>query len=350
MTKPVNPPDVIFDPDDVSRRTVSSIERISQQQDLSLIAGISSIDAVLKPLMPNRMTGILGYTSNGKSTLANAIARHNARELITINANQAVTKPPRAVVTFTWEQTVEEQGLDDIAHIIKLPVGLLYTGNLTAEQWIVFKDGAMRRSLLPWWVIGHSSEDNKRRPRMNMDDVALVMGWLVDKMNINPTLVVLDYLQRINRDKELSQATMRESFIEIVDRAKDMTHSFHCHTILVSQAKREVNNGKWCLPQLEDSQETSNFEQTCDAILSTWLPKNTFPLTADGNDPLKVNGIDFDVDENLMIVGIIKQKKGICPVTIPLHVDWDTYTISAIQTTNLDIATGKMPHGRIGRR
>jgi replicative DNA helicase len=338
-TKPVNPPDVIFEPPEVSRRTVSSIERISKEEDLGLRTGIEAIDLVLKPLMPNRMTGILGYTSNGKSTLANAIARHNTYELSKLEESN------RAVVTFTWEQTVEEQGLDDISHIIKMPVGLLYSGHLNAEQWIAFRDGATQRSVLPWWVVGHSSEDNKRRPRMNMSDVALTMDWLVDKMGIKPTLVILDYLQRIGKEKDL----MRESFIEIVDRAKDMTHAFHCHTILVSQAKREVNNGKWCLPQLEDSQETSNFEQTCDSIMSTWLPKTTFPLTYPDGEPLSVNGTNYDVDNNLMIVGVIKQKKGDCPVTIPLHVDWDTLTISKITTINLDRASGKQPSGRMRR-
>jgi replicative DNA helicase len=343
MTKPVNPPDVIFDPDEVSRRTVASVERIATQKDLELRTGIELIDGTLKPLVPNRMTGILGYTSNGKSTLANTIARHNAHSLININALSPDDKS-KVVVTFTWEQTVEEQGLDDIAHIIQLPVGLLYSGHMNTDQWIAFKDGALRRSLLPWWIVGHSSEDDKRRPRMNMTDVAMVMAWMVDNMNIKPVLVILDYLQRIGKEKEL----MRESFIEIVDRAKDMTHAYHCHTILVSQAKREVNERKWGLPGLDDSQETSNFEQTCDNILSTWLPKNTFPLTADGGKPLPINGVNYEVDRNLMVVGIMKQKKGDCPVTIPLNVDWNTYTVSKIVLQNLN-TMANFPKGKVKR-
>jgi len=83
--------------------------------------------------------------------------------------------------------------------------------------------------------------------------------------------------------------------------------------VVSSQVKREIAERKWKQPQIHDAQETSNFEQTCDGVISLWMPGKTEKL---GNILLEA---DRDrntiyVTENLMLMQTLKQKKGKAPV------------------------------------
>lgn len=229
----------VFDPGMVSQATVNLLQDRKTHQSESIKTGIESLDAVLNPMRPGELIVVLGFTRNYKTGLKNFIARYHAMRLRDTGASN------QAVITSTWEQSIEEQGITDIAQLTTLDTGRMMRGELNDEEWSLLLLGAMRRGTLPWWLVGHSASVNERRPRLNMTEVYEVMEWIVDKQEIKPAIIILDYLQRIKREKG---ETMREQFISIVDKAKDLALAFHCPVILGSQAGRSVvsNQSRTC--------------------------------------------------------------------------------------------------------
>jgi replicative DNA helicase len=277
-------------------------------------------------MRPGELIVVLGFTRNYKSGLMNYIARYHATRLRDTGISN------QAVITITWEQSIEEQGITDIAQLTTLDTGRMMRGELNDEEWNLLLLGAMRRGTLPWWLVGHSASVNERRPRLNMSEVYEVLEWIVDKQEIKSAIVVLDYLQRIKREKG---ETMREQFISIVDKAKDLALAFHCPVILGSQAGRSVVSSQartWRLPHVDEGQETSNLEQSADKLLSVWMPKNDHPT----GTILEYASTQYRVTDNLLILGVLKQKFGPSPRIIQLEVHPETNDVYPVKTFDVN--------------
>lgn len=310
----------VFAPQVVSQRAVQVVEHRAAHPNEGIRTGIDRLDRELNPHRPGELRIVLGYTGNYKSGLMNYVARHNAK---VIRDNGQAER--RAVVTVTWEQSIEEQGIVDIAQLAVLDTTKMMRGELSETEWIALKRAATQRGKLPWWLIGHSSETNERRPRLSMSDLARCIEFMIDVQKIEPVLIVLDYLQRIRRDQG---DTMREQFMTIVDRAKDMALAYHAPVMLGTQAGRQVKERKWRLPQVEDGQETSNLEQSADSLVSVWMPKNDYPA----GTPIDYGDVSLTVSDNLLVLGVLKQKFGPSPRILPLHVKPEVNEIYAMET------------------
>lgn len=103
--------------------------------------------------------------------------------------------------------------------------------------------------------------------------------------------------------------------MEAVNKAKDLAISFGCPVVLGVQAGRQILDREYKLPRIDDGQESSNIEQSSDKVISLWYPIKT-EMPGD-----RIEGIPYEVSENLLICGLIKQKLGIAPVIIPLFVN-----------------------------
>lgn len=309
VSEPARPDEAVFAPQVVSTNAVRVIEDRHASRDAGILTGIESVDKHLLPMRPGELIAVVGYTSNYKSGLMNYIARYHARRLVEAEAEN------QAVITFTWEQSIEEQGIADIAQLTRIDVTKMMRGELEEPDWALLRKGAIERGTLPWWLVGHSSEAGRRRPRLSMSDAARLLEHIVDVQKVSPVLIVLDYLQRVRRE---GGESLREGYMEIVSRAKDMALAFHCPVILGSQAGRQVKerNAEWRLPQLDDGQETSNLEQSADKFLSVWMPKNDHAR----GQTFEYAGQWFTVSDNLLILGILKQKFGPAPRIMALHV------------------------------
>lgn len=297
----------VFDPQEVSKRTREVIEERTQDPDGGLRIGIPDIDKVLLPMRPGEVIGVLGYTSNFKSGFMNSVARFQAKRIAGNGTNEAV-------VSVLWEQSIEEQGAVDIAQLIHLDATKMMRGELNTTELKRMREGAEARGKIPWYLIGHSVQDTTRRLRMSMTDVSLAFQYITDELDIKPILITLDYLQRIRREKAES---MREGFMTIVDRTKDMSLALGAPVMLGCQAKRDVKRRKWCMPQQDDAQETSNFEQTCDKLISLWMPKNDRPQ----NKVSDRAGLKYKVTDNLLLLLIAKQRFGPAPRLFSCHVE-----------------------------
>jgi len=299
-------PKTVFNPQEASNLAIESInDRRNEKQGLKI--GLPTIDNYLIPMRKSQLIGVMGYTSHYKSGFMSFVANKAIGQLEDEND---------VIIYVSWEQSVEEQIILDIARTSFIDAGDIYRGKVSDLDFETLARSAVLRASKPLWIIGHSEAGEKRRPRLTMTDMANALVYLTEKEMRKPKLIVLDYLQRINRD-DASTGDMRGGFMEIVDRAKDMAIAFACPVILGTQAKRDVIDRKWKQPIISDAQETSNFEQSCDVIFSTWFPKNTEPI---GSTIGPGGNLEYEVTENLLLIQLLKQKQGQAPILFPMFV------------------------------
>ncbi|MDD1750450.1 MAG: DnaB-like helicase C-terminal domain-containing protein [Methanothrix sp.] len=298
----------IFSPSEIGEATLKLVMENVANPNNGLLTGISGLDGKgrMVPMRRGWLVTIMGYASHGKSSLANRIMRNNALGIQMLGLERT-----RAVVTCTWEQSIEEQGLYDAAQLTALSVEDMLTGQLKAGDIEKMKDACSQRATIPWWLIGHSSSKDERRPRLNLPQIKEALFILRDKHGVKPILVTLDYLQRIGQ--QCYRGEMRERFISTVDDAKDMALELGCPVMLVSTTGRQVHERDIGLPEMDDGRETSNIEDSSDIMLGTWLPKHKY---ADGK-LIVIGGKGIRVSTFLMLIRIVKQKFGKAPVTHP---------------------------------
>lgn len=297
----MNPENFTFDPSLVSTLTVDSIKAARQFPDC-LNTGIPQLDDHYVMLRPRRVTGILAYTSHGKTSVMNIMA---------CNFIQQIAED-EVIIYATWEDSVEDLSLSFLANTSRISMQSLFSGKLSENEWDGMMRAALKRAQTPLWLIGHSEQKESRRPRLTIKDVWAGIEYIVDKRKKKVRAIFLDYLQRINRDDQRGET--RVQYMSIMDTVKDMALGFNTTVIIGSQVGRDVKERKWKQPQDNDAQETSNFEQTCDGIISLWIPKKTEKI---GECLIEKKGIDGQavfVTENLLLIQTLKQKKAKAPV------------------------------------
>lgn len=296
-----NPENFVFDPSLVSTLTVGSIKAAQDNPD-TLATGIPQMDDHFIMMRPRRVNGILAYTSQGKTSLMNILARNFIPQ---IGENEII-------VYVTWEDSIEDLSLSFLANTSRIPVQSLFRGKLNTSEWDAMMRAATHRAQTPLWLIGHSEQKEARRPRLTMTDIWAAMEYIVDTRKKKVRAVFLDYLQRINRDDQRGETRMQ--YMAIMDKVKDLALGFDTCVVIGSQVGRDVKERKWKQPQDNDAQETSNFEQTCDGIISLWIPKKTEKLGDCLLEKQGVNGQAVFVTDNLMMIQTLKQKKAQAPV------------------------------------
>lgn len=316
--KPVSIQTIVFSPAEVAERTVTMVKRLQAPQGGGLQTGILDLDRDLIPLRGSQLITVLGYTSWYKSGLMNFI----------INYNLPKMAEGEVIVKFTWEQSVEEDTLSWLASDSSLSITQMARGKVSEPDWKILMTSYARRACTPLWIVGHStaSADNGTvRPRMTMDEVVqacqlVAHGATEDDHRIR--LIALDYLQRIppraqdGPDRRLQMAAA-------VDTAKDLAIYFDCPVLLGCQTGRQVLDRKFKLPRADDGQETSNIEQSSDAMLGVWYPIKSEKPGGKIATGLKERGKPAEVviSPNLLVMGLLKQKFGPAPSTYYLYVD-----------------------------
>lgn len=296
-----NAEQIVFDPSLVSTLTVGSIKAAREHPDY-LRTGIPQLDDHYVMHRPRRVNGILAYTSHGKTSIMNIMAREFIKQI----------GDDEVIVYCTWEDSVEDMTLSFLANASRIPVQSLFHGDLSISQWEDMMKAATQRAATPLWLIGHSEQKQARRPRLTMTDITAAMEYIQDKRKKKVRAIFLDYLQRINRDDKKGE--MRGQYMAIMDAVKDLALDFNTDVIIGSQVGRDVKERKWKQPQDNDAQETSNFEQTCDGMISLWIPKKTEKI---GDSLIEKQGVDGQavfVTESLMMIQTLKQKKAKAPV------------------------------------
>ena len=309
--------ELIFSPAESAALAVQALEELKSNQS-GVKTGIKPIDNVLLPMRPGELIVILGYTSWYKSGFMNWLLKAAVPQCC---SNEIVIKT-------TWEDSVEEETLKWISADAQIPISALVKGE---ADWNKVMSSYQKRIETPLWIIGHSNKQSamvgKSRPRMTMTDVLEAANFICDGVTddkVRPKLIVLDYLQRIRPDPSDGN-TKREQMMEAVNKSKDLAIQMGCPVVLGVQAGRQVLDRDYKLPRLEDGMETANIEQSSDKVISLWYPIKT----EEKGDMIKNDNIQ--VTENILIVGIMKQKMGIAPVSMPLWVNPELNYITGLK-------------------
>ena len=296
-----SPDTFVFDPSLISTLTVGSVRAARDLPD-ALKTGIPQLDDHYVMHRPRRVNGIIAHTSEGKTSVMNILARNFVTQ---ISENEII-------LFATWEDSIEDLSLAFLAQTSRVPLKSLFSGKLTLSEWDGMMKAATKRAETPLWLIGHREQKEARRPRLTVTDIWNGLEYIIDKRKKKVRAVFMDYLQRINTDD--TKGDIRERYMRTMDKVKDLSLAFDTDVIIGSQVSREVKQRKWKQPQITDAQETSNFEQTCDGMISLWIPKKDESI---GSGLIEKKGIDgqaVNVTKNLMLIQTLKQKKGEAPV------------------------------------
>jgi replicative DNA helicase len=301
MAKDIN--QTIYDPSLVSKLTVESIEN-EKKNPVYLDIGIKQFGNEFVMARKSKVIGILGDTSQGKTSLM----RHMAQEM----AKQIDAAKGEIGLFVTWEDNIEDFGMVDFANISLIPVRSLYNGEVNENQFSRLMNAAAKRAATPLWLAGHS-ETSLTRPMLTMTDIFSICENLIVKQGKKIRFIMLDYLQRINRE-DTGERDTRMQFVKIMDQVKNLALTYGACVFIGSQVRRDqVEKSKDRQPQTHWAMETSNFEHSCDGMLSVWMPYMSKDQWKVGDCLKEKTGIDdipIFVSKELISIEILKQKKG----------------------------------------
>lgn len=294
--------DIIYDPPLISTRSLAAVES-AKNQPTSLSLNMRGLEGYVMA-RKSKINGLLADTSQGKTSFMTALARNFTKQ---IDADAG-----EIGVFITWEDNIEDFGLADIANFSKIPLASLYAGDVKERQFNRLISAGAERAKSPLWLVGHS-EESGARARMTMTDVWAVMENLKAKQGRKVRFVMMDYLQRINRQDQRGEGETRMQFSGVMDSIKDMTLAYQPATFIGSQVTRsKVEAQKWRQPQIHWAMETANFEHTCDGAISLWMPVKTkehYKLGDCLQEKQNVNDKAIYVTKELIFAEILKQKK-----------------------------------------
>jgi len=260
------------------------------------------------------------HKSNYKTGFMTAWARRLAANIVEREAEHEM------VIYVSWEDTVEDMGIYDLAHATAIPVESVLDGKLSAEQMKRLETAAFKRGAIPLWLIGDTSGKGMARKRMTMTHIEKCLGWVSERMEFKPAAIYIDYVNLICPESKASWGAKgrRTDIMELTYRVRELGLMSGCPTIMGAQSSRASREGKWKLPQNYHCLESSAIEQFSDLLLSLWMVSTSEtmsdpPVQLIGPDGKPMEGIF--VTPNLLLMGIGKQKRGPAGSIIPLYVD-----------------------------
>lgn len=311
MAKPTE----LYAPQQVGELAMAEVRSCIEWADRGVRMGFPGADAIIKPLRPGNLCVIQAYTSNFKTGYMMNWARRMAQGIKDHGDEESV------IVYVSWEDSVEEVGLYDLAYDTGIDATAIQAGKLTDEAVEKLKLAAFKRGSMPLWFIGHSIANRKAQARLTMTQTEIILRWIEDQMNLRPMAIFLDYLNRIQPESGKSWGDNRRTDImELSYRASDLAYKIGCPVIMGAQSNRVSNDRAWKLPQKWDAMESSAIEQYAQLMLSLWLPALTEPVGTKLKGP-DGKATDITVNENLLIMGVNKQKRGPAGGWMPLYVD-----------------------------
>jgi replicative DNA helicase len=303
---PTDPLDIIFSPSQVARAGTAYIENRVLSKDEGIPFYLPSMDAKLLPLLPGELLTIIGRPGAGKSAVAMYWARARAKWL------QSKHIDDRVVIFVTLEQCCEELHSLHVAAETGIAIDIMARGQLDKTQLELVRDYGVQRSALSLWFMGHSIERRKKRPRINLSNIAdaltRIENWEEqNKRDLKIDMIFVDYLQRIPFEGNPESKTI--GIDENLNKLKDMALMFACPIVCGVQARREVDDRDEPVPELNDGQWSSSVEQTSDKILSVVRPIR-YKREGESFGKMIVQG------RNQMLLCILKQRLGDAPWTI----------------------------------
>lgn len=292
---------------DVARYTIELIEQRKGQQDSKFRSGIAPLDRHMNPWLPGELIFVLAYTSHGKTSLLQAMTRNVVKQL------QSRDIQDRVAIYASWETLVEELGLYDLASMTGIEGTQAWYGDYTAEQAVKLQQAAMKRAAMPLWVLGYSIRRKRLSRPMTIPNIGEALHIMEEEYGMRPAAIFVDYLQIIKPER--AYPDKRIEILNIVDSLRDLARNTCAPVIVACQAGRQVLRREFKLPDIGDGAETARIEQDADKVLAMWYACKTEPVGT------RLPVLNIEVDDNLMIMGIHKQRHGASGKVFPVYFD-----------------------------
>lgn len=275
------------------------LERLQDEQYIGIATGLENLDEFLIPLTPSDMMVILARPSHGKSSLLIYYAMLAAKLAVESRTSNIKFSPP---IYITAETPIEELGIKTLSNYSQVDSRVIRTGKKLNDWEKLANDAEEMAKNYPITYVGHSVI-NPRRGLITIDYIEECVYEAVDRYKCPPRAILVDYLQRIASP---GFSDRRLGLAEVVERLKDLHMSVGCPLIFGSQAKREVDEKPFPVPDVGDGKETGSIEETADVVISTmrpikyWKEGQVIPRT----DP------ELFCTPNLFFINVLKQRNG----------------------------------------
>ena len=325
----------IFGANEVAELTKQEIEHRRDQNKIAGIeTGLATLALDLLPWRPGDLVGILGLSGNGKSLLMRSIMAHNAAKFQKEGAH-------RYGIYGSYEQSVEQQGMQDFAELSGVSPKKMHMGEIDESDWKLMMGAHVKRSQVPVAIIGHSTRHQAKirrgRPMPTSEEFENAAIRFVEEQEKKPALIAIDYLTKIPLSQEWRRA-IAQGHVENINWAKDLAIKLECPVMLGAQAQANVQDRKWPVPMMYDAHwGKTEFANACDAMLSVWMPKNDIAL-GEELPTHRTGGKIIEVTERLIVITICKQKWGSFPVTVFCEVSEDYATVKQLHMDSVDVS------------
>lgn len=311
--------DLVFPASEATALTKNVIEQRQANREHKVGFGTPELNGYLIPSWPGDLVLVCGRPQNYKTAYMQTIMHGATADIVQQD------KKDECTVLVTWEVSIEQA----MAYWLAVESGVSATSMMRGDVELPWDDlnvAIAKVASAPMYIIGHSiardSSKKRRRPHLPPSVVSTALDYLMNEMNLEPRLIVGDYLQRIHTEGRIDR---NEHYLQCVDWAKDTAVWGGCPFYLGTQARREVDDKKIPLPGLRDSQWSSNAEQSADKFLSVMMPKQYFHVGEEIDLGGQIGKIG--VEKNLLLLAASKQKFGDAGKVFPLIVDPEHLTL-----------------------
>lgn len=278
------------------------------------------LDNFIIPNRSGRVTGLVGRPGHGKTSVGAALLTNEAKRLM-----KSPEEKNRYALHVSWEQVSEE-----LETMYMVSTGTIPNANSSDIWWgrvdeQKLIEGAIKRPNLPVWIFAESiNGSNFDAPPMTIDIVYAGIAAAYKLWDMLPSIIFIDYIQDVPVPDERDRASQVAKAMRLVKRLA--VHA-KCPVVLGIQADREtdkekeraISTGKAPIPEAHNCQWSSVIEQKLDTGLSLWIPTKSW--TPKEKPSIKVEGVSYENNSNLLVVKLWKQRGDIGYGIWPLWFD-----------------------------
>lgn len=323
------PETAIFTPSQTSTNSLNQVKSTQKlmQEGEGLRIPISDEFMRYSPdIMPGQILSVIAQTSNYKTGFMQWVARKNAERWVDEGIDD------RIIIYISLEETIEEQGIMELARLSGDPVGELARGRVIDMGRLEL--AAVQAGTLPIYRIGFSLSNAESYQELHFSNLYTVIRHLVlHGLDWRPKVggVFIDYLQALPLDQNIQSGApydkqRRLQVRQDLFRIRQLSGVLPAPIVIGVQAKQNMRCGTSPiqLPGVYDGEETSAIGQRSDRVYSLWLPKTYHPI----NQFVSRGNFSFTVKENALWLKVAKQK-GSLPAgkTFFNEVDYDNNEI-----------------------
>ncbi|XOV87625.1 MAG: replicative DNA helicase [Pseudomonadota bacterium] len=230
--------------------SLTLLDEIQRRQGgyAGLPSGYTDLDNITNGFGKASLIILAARPSMGKTSLAMNMAEYVALE---------EAKP---ALVFSMEMSATDIALRLLASVGRLDQGIIRAGQLKDVDWVKITTAITKLDGAPLYI-DDSAKLTPNQIRSNLRRFVHATGAL-------PGIVIIDYLQLMDADKE-HQSRVGE-LTEITRSLKQIAKEFDCPVLALSQLNRQSEHRVNRRPMASDLRESGSIEQDADLILAIY--------------------------------------------------------------------------------